>query len=100
MFHKFCVKYLKNKKLVQNDDYHKNTELNCIGEGDNHSVANTTIETFKSKANEKGGFYIGRFEQGTGNMCKKNIEPYVNVTRDEGKGQSDAMLVVMHGIQH
>ena len=26
-------------------------------------------------------------------MCKKNIEPYVNVTRDEAKGQSDAMYV-------
>ena len=50
-----------------------------------------TIVAFKNSATTKGGFYIGRYEQGTGNVCKKNVEPYVNVTRDQAKTQAEAM---------
>ena len=66
-------------------------ELNYYGEGDSRSVANGTIGKFKTKANEKGGFYIGRYEQGTDNVCKKNVEPYTDVTRDKAKEQSEVM---------
>ena len=38
-----------------------------------------------------GGFYIGRYEQGTGNVCKVGVEPYTNITRDIAKNQSEAM---------
>ena len=61
------------------------------GEGDSRSVASGTIGAFKTSATSKGGFYIGRYEQGTGNVCKKNVEPYVNVTRDTANTKAKAM---------
>ena len=69
------------------------------GEGDSRSVASTQIAAFKASASPKseanpdgnGGFYIGRYEQGTGNVCKYNQTPYVNVTRDQAKSQAEAM---------
>ena len=69
------------------------------GEGDSRSVASTQIAVFKEYASSKseanpngnGGFYIGRYEQGTGNVCKYNQTPYVNVTRDTAKSQAEAM---------
>ena len=69
------------------------------GEGDSRSVASTQIAAFKASASPKseanpdgsGGFYIGRYEQGTGNVCKYNQVPYVNVTRDTAKSQAEAM---------
>src|SRR5699024_9206449 len=45
----------------------------CRGEGYSSSVAYGTIGKFKSSANKYGGFYIGRYEQGTGNVIKKNV---------------------------
>ena len=60
------------------------------GEG-KAGIAKNTIEAFKTSATNKGGFYIGRFEQGTGNICKKNIVPYVQITRDQANGQAKAM---------
>ena len=69
------------------------------GEGDSRSVASTQIAVFKEYASPKseanpngnGGFYIGRYEQGTGNVCKAEVVPYVNVTRDTAKNQAQAM---------
>ena len=69
------------------------------GEGDSRSVASTQIAAFKASAspksetnpNGKGGFYIGRYEQGTGNVCKYNQTPYVNVTRDTAKSQAEGI---------
>ena len=69
------------------------------GEGDSRSVASGQIAAFKASAspksetnpNGKGGFYIGRYEQGTGNVCKYNQTPYVNVTRDQAKSQAEVM---------
>ena len=74
-------------------------EGSYYGEGDSRSVASTQIAAFKASAspksetnpNGKGGFYIGRYEQGTGNVCKYNQTPYVNVTRDTAKSQAEAM---------
>ena len=69
------------------------------GEGDSRSVASSQIAAFKASASPKseanpngnGGFYIGRYEQGAGNVCKYNQTPYVNVTRDTAKSQAEAM---------
>ena len=59
------------------------------GEGDNRSIAKDTIEAFKKNAISKGGFYIGRYEQGEGNVIKKNVVPYVSITRDNAKTQAE-----------
>ena len=73
---------------------------NCYyGEGNSSSVASTQIAVFKEYASPKseanpngnGGFYIGRYEQGTGNACKYNQTPYDYVTRDQAKSQAEAM---------
>ena len=75
------------------------------GEGDSRSctISNgvNSIQTFKTSAsprsetnlNGHGGFYIGRYEQGTGNVCKAGVEPYVNVTRDEAKTAAESMYI-------
>ena len=61
------------------------------GEGDSRSVAYNQIGAFKESANKNGGFYIGRYEQGTGNVCKEGVEPYTYITRDNAKMQAEAM---------
>ena len=66
------------------------------GEGDRRSVAYGEIDAFLESAKPvseggHGGFYIGRYEQGEGNVCKAGVTPYVNVTRDEAKEQAEAM---------
>ena len=61
------------------------------GEGNSSSIASGTIGAFKTNVADKGGFYIGRYEQGTGNVCKAGVEPYVNVTRDTANTQAKAM---------
>ena len=57
------------------------------GEGDSRSIAYGEIDAFLESARPvseggHGGFYIGRYEQGTGNVCKAGVDAYVNVTRD------------------
>ncbi len=66
------------------------------GEGDTRSVAHDTIANFLNSAKptvegENGGFYIGRYEQGEGNVCKAGVNAYVSVTRDTAKTQAEAM---------
>ena len=61
------------------------------GEGDSRSVASGQIVAFKTSATNHGGFYIGRYEQGSGNVCKKGVTPYVNITRDKAKSKSESM---------
>ena len=61
------------------------------GEGNENSVAKDQIDAFKTSATTNKGFYIGRYEQGTGNVCKSGINPYEFVTRDEAKQQAEAM---------
>ena len=67
-----------------------------FGEGDTRSVAHDTIANFLNSAKVveeggNGGFYIGRYEQGEGNVCKAGVNTYVNVTRDTAKTQAEAM---------
>ena len=67
-----------------------------FGEGDSRSVANDSIGNFlnSAKPSEKGGnggFYIGRYEQGKGNVCKSGVSAYVSITRDTAKAQAEAM---------
>ena len=66
-------------------------ETYYYGEGDSRSVAKDQIEAFKTSSNTNKGFYIGRYEQGEGNVCKAGIDPYINITRDEAKAQAEAM---------
>ena len=65
------------------------------GEGDSRSCTivdgTNSIEAFKTSATTNGGFYIGRYEQGTGNVCKAGVDAYVDVTRDEAKTAAEAM---------
>ena len=65
------------------------------GEGDSRAVQ-THIEDLKSSTKPiseggYGGFYIGRYEQGEGNICKANVTPSVNYTRNEAKSLADSM---------
>ncbi len=61
------------------------------GEGDSRSVASGTIGAFKTSATNHGGFYIGRYEQGTGNVCKAGLIPYGSITRDSAKFIAERM---------
>ena len=66
------------------------------GEGDSRSVAYNQIAAFKASAEStanggKGGFYIGRYELGTGNVVKAGVAPYVNITRDQAKNNIENM---------
>ena len=61
------------------------------GEGNENSVAKDQIDAFKTSATTNKGFYIGRYEQGEGNVCKAGVVPYVNVTRDTANNEAKAM---------
>ena len=66
------------------------------GEGDSRSIAHDTIGNFLNSAKPlseggNGGFYIGRYEQGTGNVCKAGVNPYSSVTRDQAKSLAESM---------
>ena len=69
------------------------------GEGDSRSGVSTQIAVFKASASPKseanpdgnGGFYIGRYEQGTGNVCKYNQIPRATVTIYTTKSNAKAM---------
>ena len=67
-----------------------------FGEGNTNSVAHDTTANFLNSAKPtseggNGGFYIGRYEQGEGNVCKAGVNAYVSVTRDIAKTQAEAM---------
>lgn len=66
-------------------------EDHYYGEGNNYSVAYNQIEAFKNSATTYGGFYIGRYEQGEGNVCKAGVNPYTNISRDNAKSQAETM---------
>ena len=65
------------------------------GEGDSRSctIENgiNSIDAFKTSATNHGGFYIGRYEQGSGNVIKAGVAPYVSVTRDQAKTYAESM---------
>ncbi len=66
-------------------------DSNYYGEGDSRSVAKDQIGAFKTSSTENKGFYIGRYEQGSGNVCKENVSSYVNVNRNQAKQQAESM---------
>ena len=66
------------------------------GERDSRSVAHDSINNFLNSAKPvwdggNGGFYIGRYEQGTGNVCKAGVDAYVSLTMSQAKEQAEAM---------
>ena len=66
------------------DDYY-------YGEGDSRSSAYEQIGDFKDSVNKNGGFYIGRYEQGERNVCKKGLNQYLGISRDKAKNEAEAM---------
>ena len=73
---------------------------NYYGEGDSRSCTIVdgvnSIDAFLLNAKPvseggKGGFYIGRYEQGTGNVCKAGVDVYTNIARDIAKSQAETM---------
>ena len=60
-------------------------------DGEPITPVKTNIEGFKTSATNNGGFYIGRYEQGEGNVCKAEVNAYVDVTRDEAKEAAESM---------
>lgn len=86
-------------------------ESNYYGEGATQdkygepitTVAKDQIEIFKTKARNKGGFYIGRYEAGTEEertsesdplttpLVQANKNAYVYVTRDQAKEKSEEL---------
>ena len=71
--------------------YHYGEGATQDKDGNPISPVETNIDAFKTSATTKGGFYIGRYEQGTGNVCKAGVDSYVSVTRDTAKTQAEAM---------
>lgn len=61
------------------------------GEENSSSVANSLISNFKNSCIKYEGYYIGRYEQGVGNVCKSNVQVYVSMARNEAKTQAEAM---------
>ena len=79
--------------LVNGDD---EIEGYYYGEGNSSSIAYGEIDAFLSSAKPvteggKGGFYVGRYEQGEGNVCVAGVNPYTNLSRDGAKNQAEAM---------
>ena len=61
------------------------------GEGDSRSIARDTIEEFKTNATTKGGFYIGRYEQGAGNVIKKGVTVYNNISINDSINEAKSL---------
>ena len=92
---------------IPTGEYNVSTSINSSGKLTNNlsrRTFNTTgatevsgqIGAFKSSAETvanggKGGFYIGRYEQGTGNVCKAGVEPYTDIRRNDAKTEAEAM---------
>ena len=97
------INVVKEPEEVNGDSVIRIDGYSYYGEGDIHSVASDTIEAFKTSAISKGGFYIGRYEQGTKTkrtskeqelttpLIQKNEYVYNYVTRDQEKEQAEAM---------
>ena len=81
---------------VSGDDGIKDGSYYYYGEGNSRSVASGQIGAFKASAESttnggNGGFYIGRYELGTGNVVKAGVAPYTNITRDQAKSNIENM---------
>ncbi len=67
-------------------------------DGNPITPVSTKIKEFLNSAKPvaeggNGGFYIGRYEQGEGNVCKAGVNAYADVTRGTAKTQAEAMYV-------
>lgn len=67
--------------------------LNGTFYGGNYSDSDEydTIEAYSTSATNNNGYYIGRYEQGTGNVCKSGVETYSNISYANAKEQSETM---------
>ena len=61
------------------------------GEGNRNSVAYNQIGAFKDSVSRNGGFYIGRYELGSGNVVKAGVGPSTSITRDKAKSDIENM---------
>ena len=81
---------------VSGDSAIQDGNFSYSGEGNSNSIAYNQIGAFKASAESvvnggKGGFYIGRYELGTGNVVKAGVAPYTNITRDRAKSNIENM---------
>ena len=82
----------KGEKEINGDDaIDPNADYFYYGEGNENSVAKDQIEGFKTSAINNKGFYIGRYEQGRGNVCKGSVDAYTNINLNDAKSQAEAM---------
>ena len=90
---------LSRREWAPNDVVREPTEVEnyeavstyYYGEEDQRSGENVKIGMFKDSVNKNGGFYIGRYEQGTGNICKEGVTPYTGINKDPAQEQAEAM---------
>ena len=62
------------------------------GEGYSSStVAYNQIGAFKDSVSRNGGFYIGRYELGNGNVVKAGVTPSAGISRDVAKSRIESM---------
>ena len=60
---------------INGDDVIYGSSDDFYGEGDSRSIAYNQIGAFKESVSRNRGFYIGRYEQGEGNVCKVGEKP-------------------------
>ena len=61
------------------------------GEGNENSIGKDQIDGFKTSGITNKGFYIGRYEQGQGNVCKASVDPYTGLDINTAKAQAEVM---------
>ena len=71
--------------------YGEGDRRSCTVSGDTNSIDAFLASAKPVSEGGHGGFYIGRYEQGTGNVCKAGVDAYVSVTRDQAKAQAEDM---------
>ena len=81
---------VETDSVIDNNYYGEGATMDEYGEPIT-TIAKDQIGAFKTSATTKGGFYIGRYEQGMGNVCKAGLEPYDNITRNQAKTYSEDM---------
>ena len=67
-------------------------DIALTGDAGNYYIGeSSSISNFLTKSKEKGGFYIGRYEQGIGNVVKKNVSVYNNIIREQAKSEAEGL---------
>ena len=65
----------------------------AYGEGNSSSIAYNQIGAFKESVSKNGGFYIGRYEQGSNNVCMAGASPTDQKTIKEVKEAAEKMYL-------